>query len=323
MRILVTGAAGFIGSHLCEGLLAEGHEVIGMDGFIPSYPRPYKEANLIELLAHPQFRFVEADLRVADLDRLVEGVSAVVNLAAMPGLPRSWTEMDLYAGCNLLAVERLVTAARRADVARFVQVSTSSVYGRSAVGDEQEPTAPVSPYGVTKLAAEHLVLAHAHEHGLPAIVLRYFSIYGPRQRPDMAYRIFSERLLRGEPLVVYGNGSQSRSNTYVSDCVSGTIAALHEGQLGEVYNIGGGQEIQLLDAIELLADAVGVRPRIEFAPARPGDQRRTVADTSKARAHFGYRALVEPCVGLRHQFEWVAALEGLQTAPPVALGRSA
>lgn len=303
-RVLVTGVAGFIGSHVAEALVRRGVFVVGVDGFIDSYSRADKERNLQELRRHPRFRFAEVDLRTADLDPLLGGIDTVVNEAAFAGLPRSWTDVPSYVECNLLALSRLVDASTRAGVRRFLQASTSSVYGVHAVGDEAQPTAPVSPYGVSKLAAEHLLLAHVYEHGFPAVILRYFSIYGPRQRPDMAYRIFTERLLAGEPLTVFGDGRQSRSNTYVDDCVAGTLGALEAARIGEIYNIGGGQELDLLTAIETIAATLGTWPVVEHREARPGDQRRTLADVSKARDHFGYSPSTPPSVGLAAQVAW-------------------
>jgi UDP-glucuronate 4-epimerase len=303
-RVLVTGVAGFIGSQVAEGLLRDGHEVVGVDGFLDSYPRALKEANLGGLLGSPGFRFVELDLRTDDVRPWLDGVDVVVNEAALAGLPRSWFDVRTYIDCNLLALSRLVDACREADVSRFVQASTSSVYGTEAVGDEERPTRPVSPYGVTKLAAEHLLLANHEVHGFPVTILRYFSIYGPRQRPDMAYHIFIEQLRAGQPLTVYGDGRQSRSNTYVDDGVAATIAAIDGAEVGEIYNVGGGQELELGEAIELLGELVGVTPRIHREPARPGDQRQTVADVSKARETFGYEPQTAPRTGLERQVAW-------------------
>ena len=303
-RYLVTGAAGFIGSHLVEALLERGHRVVGIDGFVDSYEREVKVQNLLGALGDRHFEFVELDLRTDDVRPWVEDVDVVVNEAAFAGLPRSWTDVESYVGCNLLAVQRLVVAALDAGVSRFVQASTSSVYGLNAVGDERMATEPISPYGISKLAAEQLIQAHVVAHGLPATILRYFSIYGPRQRPDMAYHIFIERLRRGLPVTVFGDGRQSRSNTFVADCVAGTLAAVDRGEVGTVYNIGGGAEIELLDAIEIIADELGVHPRIEHRPPRPGDQRRTCADTSRARETFDYRPTVDPEDGLRAQVRW-------------------
>ena len=309
MRLLVTGAAGFIGSHLVERLLAEGHEVVGLDSFVPYYPRALKEENLERARGRPAFRFVETDLRSDDLGPALEGVDAILNLAAMAGLARSWTDFDSYVGCNVVGLQRLLEAALARGITRFVHASTSSVYGLEAVGNEDRPTRPVSPYGVTKLAGEHLIEAFRLERGLEPVVLRYFSIYGPRQRPDMAYRIFTEAMLDGLPIIVYGDGRQSRSNTYVDDCVAGTIAALASGRCG-TYNIGGGQELTLEDAIDIIAAEVGVTPRIERRPRRPGDQRRTMADVGRAAADFDYRPTVDPRAGLREQVRWTVARRG-------------
>jgi UDP-glucuronate 4-epimerase len=303
-RVMVTGVAGFVGSNLAEALLARGHEVVGVDGFIDSYPRWHKERNLLRLRQTEGFRFHELDLRSAALDPVLEGVDTVFHQAAYPGLPRSWTDVDEYVGCNLLALSRLMDASRRRGVRRFVQASTSSVYGRRAVGDEDQPTRPVSPYGMSKLAAEHLLLAHVQEQDFPAVILRYFSIYGPRQRPDMAYHIFIEAIRQGRTLTVFGDGRQSRSNTFISDCISGTIAAADGAEVGEIYNIGGGVSLELREAIELMSGLLGKVPRVVHEPARAGDQRITLADSSKARERFGYVPRVTPEVGIGAQVRW-------------------
>src|SRR5687767_2800981 len=187
MKCLVTGSAGFIGSHLCERLVRDGHEVVGVDAFIPYYPRAIKEANLTALIGNRAYKHHSLDLRVDELDSAIDGVDVVFHLAAMAGLTRSWTDFDLYQSCNLTATQRLLEAVRRRkSVKRFVYASTSSVYGRFSTGDETMPTRPISPYGVTKLAAENLCRCY-DEFGVPTVVLRYFSVYGPRQRPDMGY----------------------------------------------------------------------------------------------------------------------------------------
>jgi nucleoside-diphosphate-sugar epimerase len=318
MRIVVTGAAGFIGSHLSEALVQAGHEVVGLDAFIPYYPREYKEANLRNLIGHPAFTFHEIDLRTADLAPLIEGASLVINEAAMPGLPRSWTDFSLYDTCNLLAVQRLAAACQETGVKRFLQASTSSIYGAHAVGDERLPQHPVSPYGVTKLAAEYLLGAYAESYRLEVVILRYFSVYGPRQRPDMAYHLFVEDLRRGHTLVVYGDGLQSRSATFVDDCVQATMLAMDGAEPGQAYNIGGGQAITLNAAISLLAEELGVEAVLDHRPPRPGDQRHTFANTNKARDTFGYQARVLPQEGLRRQVAW--HLENLPLPPAVPVG---
>jgi UDP-glucuronate 4-epimerase len=312
VRIVVTGAAGFIGSTLAEACLADGHEVIGLDAFIPYYPREVKEANLADLCQDPHFRFAELDLRTDDVDPWLEGADAIIHEAAMAGLMRSWTDLDLYVSCNLLATNRLIEAAIRAKVGRFVFASTSSVYGREAVGDEDRALEPVSPYGITKLAGEKLVLAHVEAAGLPAVIIRYFSIYGPRQRPDMAYHRFIEAMLDGDPITVYGDGGQTRSNTFVDDAVRGTIAALDRGDVGSIYNIGGGRTIALDEAISTIARHVGVEPLIQREPVRPGDQRHTSADIGRARAVLGYQPMTDPVEGLGHQVAWHRARRGLR-----------
>ena len=244
-NVVVTGAAGFVGSHLSEQLIARGHHVTGIDAFIPYYPRPLKERNLAGLRENSRFSFHEADLREADVRPLLESADAVFHLAAMAGLLRSWQEFDAYMTCNVLATQRLLQAARDAGVSHFLHISTSSVYGRFATGDETSPLAPISPYGITKLAAEHLCLAYAESYDLPVTILRLFSVYGPRQRPDMGYNIFIRSILQDELITVDGDGNDSRSNTYVEDCARGLILAFEqpERSVGQAFNIGGGEEV--------------------------------------------------------------------------------
>ena len=304
MKIVVTGAAGFIGSTLAEALVKAGHEVVGLDAFIPYYPRAMKEANLEGLGERRHFRFGEVDLRTDDLDPWLEDADAVIHEAAMAGLMRSWTDLELYTSCNILATNRLIEASQRAGIERFVLASTSSVYGREAVGDEDRPLEPSSPYGITKLACEKLVLAHVASSRFPGTIVRYFSIYGPRQRPDMAYHRFIEAMLDGEPITVFGDGEQTRSNTYVDDAVAGTILALEQGAAGGIYNIGGGKTVSLNDAIGLIAGHLGVEPVIERESTRPGDQRHTSADITRAHDALGYTPTVEPAEGLAKQVAW-------------------
>lgn len=314
MKCLVTGAAGFIGSHLCEDLLQRGHHVAGLDAFIPYYPRPTKEANLAGVAGHPHFRFHELDLRHHDLDKAIEGAELIFHLAAMPGLTRSWTDFDLYQGCNLTATHRLLEAARElTTLRRFLYISTSSVYGRYASGDESLPARPISPYGVTKLAAENLCRAHADEHGLPLIVLRYFSVYGPRQRPEMGYYRFIDAMLRGEPVTVTGDGLQVRGNTYVSDAVAAALAAI-EAPSGELYNVGGGQTANVWEVVAKLERLIGCRAIIRRDPARPGDQRITGADTAKLTRHLGWSPRIDLDEGLSRQVEWQRAFVHRQAA---------
>ncbi len=307
MKCLVTGAAGFIGSHLCERLLNRGHAVVGVDAFIPYYPRTAKEANLAAVLGQRDFTFHALDLRHDALDGLLDGVAAVFHLAAMPGLAMSWTDFALYQTCNLTATQRLLEAARgRAELHRFIYASTSSVYGRFSSGDEAIPVRPISPYGVTKLAAENLCRAFAEEYGLPLVTLRYFSVYGPRQRPDMGYHRFIAALLNKQPVTVYGDGLQVRGNTYVADCVEATAAAL-EAPVGEVYNVGGGEAVTVWEVLRKLETITGRQADVRQEPVRAGDQRYTFADTTRITRHLGWRPGTGLEEGLARQVAWQRA----------------
>jgi len=311
LTCVVTGAAGFIGSHVVDHLLRAGHRVVGLDCFTDYYPRTVKEQNLAAARAHPGFTLVEADLREADLVALLAGADVVVHEAAMGGLLRSWTWFEEYLTCNVLATQRLLEAVREAGVGHLVHASTSSVYGRDSSGDEDRPTRPDSPYGVTKLAAENLVRAYGSNFDLPVTVLRYYSIYGPRQRPDMGYHVFIDRILQGEPITVFGDGLQTRGNTFVDDCVAATLAAVEHGPTGEVYNIGGGERISALGVVRLLEEIIGREARVIYGPPRPGEQQSAFADTAKARRELGWAPRTGIHDGLRAQVAWQeAALAG-------------
>jgi nucleoside-diphosphate-sugar epimerase len=317
MQCVVTGAGGFIGSHLCERLLALGHRVTGLDAFVPYYPRAIKEANLAAVRTRPGFRFAEIDLRRDDLAGVITGAELVFHLAAMPGLSESWVDFDGYASCNVNGTQRLLEAVRAASPRprKLLVASTSSVYGRFASGDETLPTRPVSPYGVTKLAAEHLCRAYGEAYGLDVVVLRYFSVYGPRQRPDMAYHRFMKALLLGQPVTLYGDGLQVRGNTYVGDCVEATVRAV-EAMPGEVFNVGGGEAVNMLDVLAKLEALAGRRFLLRREPARPGDQRHTFADTGKLRRHLGWEARTSLDEGLRQQWQWHQAELARTAAAP-------
>jgi UDP-glucuronate 4-epimerase len=305
-RCLVAGAAGFIGSHLCEQLLARGHSVVGIDAFIPYYPREIKETNLISLREAPNFTFYNLDLRFEELTPLLEDIEVVFHLAAMAGLMRSWSDFNLYMTCNVEGTQRLLEAARAVGIKHFIHGSSSSVYGRFANGNEESPLTPSSPYGVTKLSAEHLCRAYAENFGLPLTILRFFSVYGPRQRPDMAYHIFIRALLQSEPITIYGDGEQSRSNTFISDCVQGILLAFEkrDRSIGETFNLGGGEIVTINQVRNILEELLGKRFRITFAPFRPGDQRSTAADIRKIQRLVGYTPTTSIAVGLEAQVEW-------------------
>lgn len=312
-KVLVTGAAGFVGSHLCEALTDRGIDVVGFDAFIPYYPRPVKERNLANLHNRTRFRFLEGDLRTAELRPVLEGCDTVFHLAAMPGLMKSWSDFALYNTCNEDATLRLLEAARDTRIAQFIHISTSSVYGKEATQGEEAVLQPFSPYGITKLAAENLCRAFEANFGLPITILRYFSVYGPRQRPDMAYHILIKNLLAGGSFTMYGDGEQTRSNTYVSDCVKATILAAEkrEAALGQVFNVGGGEIVSLNNVIRQLEELTGRRAVIERKPPRPGDQKHTAANIEKAKRLLGYQPTTPYATGLAAQVEWQRQQLGL------------
>jgi len=305
LKVLVTGGAGFIGSSLVRQIAASGIEVNTLDCILgKGVSREHKLRRWNSLKNVSNVTRFELDLRHDDLSAALDGVTHVVNEAALPGMSDSWNQVAKYLDCNATATGRLIEACDPHTIEKFVQISTSSVYGMNAVGDESMPTHPYSPYGVTKLAGEHLSMAYFRNFEFPTVVLRYFSVYGPEQRPDMAYHIFAEKMLRGEEIIIYGNGSQTRSNTYIDDCVNATILAVSKGQPGEIFNIGGGETISLLEALELLANSLGIRPKIVFKKSRPGDQLHTKANFSKAAELLGYSPQVKPDIGLTNQGVW-------------------
>ena len=309
MRILVTGAAGFIGSHLVTELSNLGHNVVALDCFLDdSYSAEVKRNSWQQLSRLPGVTPFVLDLRVDDLAPALDGVTHIVNEAGMPGLVKSWEDLQLYLDCNVLGADRLMRFARDASVTKFIQISTSSVYGRDAIGSETQPTNPVSPYGVSKLTAEKLLLAHHANFEFPVSILRYFSVYGPRQRPDMGYHKFIEAILDGRPIQVHGDGLQTRTNTFVSDCVAGTIGAIDSAREGEIYNLSGESSVNVLEALDLISEALKMPHHIEFIPKRAGDQQDTRGDYSKARAEFGYAPVVGAQEGLAAQAQWHQSL---------------
>jgi nucleoside-diphosphate-sugar epimerase len=311
MKVVVTGAAGFIGSHLVESLLADGHQVTGVDGFVDYYPRPMKERNLSGPLANPAFTLVEGLLQHLDLGPILAGAGQVYHLAAQAGVRASWgREFAAYTDHNLLATQRLLEAALSGGIPRVVYASSSSVYGDAATLPLREDGAchPLSPYGVTKLAAEHLGNLYEKNHGLPVVSLRYFTVYGPRQRPDMAFHKFLKACRDGQPIHVYGDGRQTRDFTFVRDIVAATRAAGDFGRPGCVYNVGGGERIALEGALELVQDVSGRRATIVREEAQKGDMRDTFADTSAAKRDLQFRSTVSLRDGLQAEWEWIRGL---------------
>ncbi len=313
---LVTGAAGFIGSHLSERLLAEGFRVIGIDSFTDYYPRSYKEINLESLRHAPAFIFLEADLCDIDVASLLqrENIRCIFHQAGQAGVRASWGQhFQEYVSRNVIATQALLEATRGIDLKRFVFASSSSIYGdaeRFPTAEEDLPR-PLSPYGVTKLAAEHLCMLYARQYGIPAVALRYFTVYGPRQRPDMALRIFIRALLSGQAIRVLGDGEQTREFTFVGDIVEANILALRApGGPGHIYNIGGGERVTLNAAIALLGRLMGVTPQIEYKERAAGDHRHGGADISHAQRELHYQPCVSLEEGLKRQIAWQKQVDG-------------
>jgi UDP-glucose 4-epimerase len=304
MRYLVTGAAGFIGSHLAEALVAQGDHVVGLDSFTDYYDPARKRAN-----ADGSGVVLEEDLLDADLDGLLADVDAVFHLAGQPGVRASFGPgFELYVARNVHASGRLFEAAARRG-ARVVYASSSSVYGDAETYPTSEEVVPrpIAPYGVTKLCVEHLAFAHARSTGLDAVGLRYFTVYGPRQRPDMAFTPMLEALAAGTQFRLFGDGSVSRSFTYVADAVAATIAAMTKGRAGEIYNVGGGEEASMLEAIALLERISGRSLDVRHTGTAKGDVSRTSADVSRIAAALGWRPRISLEDGLARMWSWASA----------------
>jgi UDP-glucuronate 4-epimerase len=315
---LVTGAAGFIGSHLTERLLGEGVEVRGVDRFSDYYDVSLKRANLALLESQPGFTFIDGDLNQLDLASLLDGVDVVFHLAAQPGVRASWgREFEIYLTDNLLATQRLLEASRQTELRRFVFASSSSIYGDAErfPTKESDTPAPVSPYGVTKLAAEHLARQYFRGFGVPTVALRYFTIFGPRQRPDMAFNRFIAAGLDDGSIAVFGDGLQERDFTYVGDAVEATVAAGDRGVPGGAYNIAGGNSSTVAGVIEMLGDLLETKLTVDHQPAVIGDARKTGADTSSAREDLGYDPKVSLEEGLRRQIEGERERRAATAAP--------
>ncbi|MBI2461668.1 MAG: GDP-mannose 4,6-dehydratase [Candidatus Rokubacteria bacterium] len=317
MNCLVTGAAGFIGSHLVEALLGEGHRVIGVDCFSDFYAPGLKEANLAAVLGHPRFTLHRRDLLELDLPALLGEAEVVFHLAAQAGVRSSWgREFSVYTHQNVLATQRLLEAARGRPLRKFVFASSSAVYGDSELPmREESPTRPLSPYGVTKLAAEHLCRLYWVAHGVPVLSLRYFTVFGPRQRPDMAFHRFLRALLDGRPITLYGDGRQTRDFTYVSDIVEATRRAAWGEAVGELVNVAGGARVELLAVIRELEALTGRRAAIETRPAPAGEMPHTYADIAKARGLLGYEPKMGLLDGLREELAWLEALRAQGGVP--------
>ena len=311
MKALVTGAAGFIGSHLVETLLSRGAEVVGLDCFTDYYPRETKTGNMADAMRQPRFRFVEAALQTADLAALLDGVTHVFHLAAQAGVRKSWGRDFLtYTTHNVDATQRLLEAVKDHPLERFVYASSSSVYGDEASIPMREDARvqPVSPYGVTKLAAEHLCHLYSVNYGVPTVSLRFFTVYGPRQRPDMGFHRFLRAALAGQPISLYGDGEQTRDFTYVADIVTAVLAASDRGRPGAVYNIGGGSRVSINEVLAQIERLTGRALDVRREPAQKGDMRDTFADTTLARRELGVAPAHVLADGLAAERDWLAGV---------------
>ena len=309
-RVVVTGAAGFIGSHLCERLLELGHKVVGVDSFTDYYSHARKEQNLEACRSNSDFTFEELDLVESDLRRALSGASVVYHLAGQPGVRPSWgSQFDRYVRDNVIATQRLLECLKESPVDRLVFAGSSSVYGDAEMFPTKESALPrpVSPYGATKLAAEHMTLLYTKNFGLPAVSVRYFTVYGPRQRPDMAFARFMQALVDQEAIEVFGDGEQTREFTYVSDAVDGTIKAATADVVGQVFNLGGGSRVTVNQVLAKLQDISGIEVRREALPAAPGDPRHTGASINLARERLGWEPRVPLGEGLAKQWRWFQA----------------
>ena len=308
MVVLVTGVAGFVGSHLAEALVWQGHEVRGVDALTPYYAASAKMRNLEALLASDRMEFVHADLCEDDVDALFEDVDVVFHQAGQPGVRRSWSDgFPSYVRANVSATQRLLEAARRHSIERFVYASSSSVYGNapSYPTTEHDLPRPHSPYGVTKLAAEHLCSLYAHNWGVPTVSLRYFTVYGPRQRPDMGFSRFIEAALDGRPVPLYGTGKAIRDFTHVDDIVGANLAAAKADlEPGTVMNIAGGSSTTVSDVLEMIGESLGSPVGITSLPEQPGDVAVTGGSIELATSLLGWRPEVALRDGLESQVAW-------------------
>ena len=314
MNAVVTGAAGFIGSSLTERLLSAGAHVTGVDCFTDYYARSLKESNLARFRDHERFRFVETEIVAANWSDLLSDVTHVFHLAAQAGVRRSWgSDFSIYTTCNVEATQILLESCVGRRLERVVYASSSSVYGDDVDIPMREDARaqPVSPYGVTKLAAEHLCHLYWTNYEVPTVSLRYFTVYGPRQRPDMAFNRFLGAIQTGQPIALYGDGEQTRDFTFVDDAVSATAAAADRGRPGRVYNIGGGSRVSMNHVLDLMATVTGRVPKVAHEAVQKGDMRDTYADTTLAKQDLGFAPAVGLEDGIRAEYEWICTAKAL------------
>lgn len=308
MKYIVTGAAGFIGSSLCKRLLNQEIEVIGIDSFVDYYPRILKEKNIENLKKTSKFVFIEGDLLDLNLSDIISNGDYIFHQAAQAGVRASWgRDFYIYTENNIRATQQLLEVCKEEKIAKLIFASSSSVYGDCSDIPmcENSIPSPVSPYGVSKLASEQLCYLYWKNFNVPVVSLRYFTVYGPRQRPDMAFNKFITALLKDKEIIMYGDGEQTRDFTYIDDIVNANILTMNKGQDGSVYNIGGGSRVSMNEVIEVLAKISGRIPKIKQLETQKGDMRHTLADITKAQSALGYKPTVRIEEGLEKEYIWL------------------
>jgi nucleoside-diphosphate-sugar epimerase len=312
MNYLVSGAAGFIGSHLCRKLIQENGRIIAVDAFTDFYPRWLKENNIQSLMKNPNFELIPQDLLEIDLNKIMEKTDVVFHFAAQAGVRTSWgSDFSIYTKNNIDATQRLLESAKSSSLEKFIFASSSSVYGLSPQLPmiETNPLHPYSPYGVTKLAAENLCFLYHKNYGVPCVSLRFFTVYGPGQRPDMAFHKFFKSIMADNEITIFGDGQQTRDFTYIDDIIQANLSSIKNGKAGETYNLGGGTQRKLADIIPILEEISQKKVKIRYLPAQKGDVRHTLANIQKAKKDLKYSPEIPLEEGLKSQWDWIKRIE--------------